>query len=40
MSDTDGDNDPRHVQLHNAIIDYDDARALSMVRGGVDVNGV
>ena len=33
------DEDPRHEQLHSAIYDGDDATALSIVRGGVDVNG-
>jgi hypothetical protein len=33
------DEDPRHVQLLNAIEEADDALALSIVRGGVDVNG-
>ena len=33
------DIDPRHLQLFNAIYDGDDATALSIVRGGVDVNG-
>ena len=31
--------DPRHEQLYLAIKDGDDATALSIVRGGVDVNG-
>ena len=34
------DEDPRHEQLSDAIWDEDDATALSIVRGGVDVNGV
>ena len=34
------DEDPRHEQLFRAIINRDDATALSIVRGGVDVNGV
>jgi hypothetical protein len=33
------DEDPRHHQLFNAIEERDDALALSIVRGGVDVNG-
>jgi len=33
------DEDPRHEQLLNAIEEGDDALALSIVRGGVDVNG-
>ena len=33
------DEDPRHEQLYLAIMDGDDATALSIVRGGVDVNG-
>jgi hypothetical protein len=33
------DVDPRHRQLFHAIDDGDDATALSIVRGGVDVNG-
>ena len=33
------DEDPRHEQLFNAIEEGDDALALSIVRGGVDVNG-
>jgi hypothetical protein len=33
------DADPRHRQLFHAIEDGDDALALSIVRGGVDVNG-
>jgi ankyrin repeat protein len=43
MSDSDSDDsddaDPRHEQLLNAIEEGDDALALSIVRGGVDVNG-
>ena len=31
--------EPRHEQLSNAINAGDDATALSIVRGGVDVNG-
>jgi ankyrin repeat protein len=34
------DVDPRHLQLSNAIEHGDDELALSIVRGGVDVNGV
>jgi ankyrin repeat protein len=34
------DSDPRHEQLRAAIIDGDDALALSIAGGGVDVNGV
>jgi hypothetical protein len=33
------DEDPRHEQLFNAIEEGDDALALSIARGGVDVNG-
>ena len=33
------DEDPRHEQLFAAIEECDDALALSIVRGGVDVNG-
>ena len=33
------DEDPRHEQLSNAIMYGDDELALSIVRGGVDVNG-
>ena len=33
------DEDPRDEQLYWAIKDGDDATALSIVRGGVDVNG-
>jgi hypothetical protein len=34
-----GDNDPRHQQLHDAISCGNDGTALSIVKGGVDVNG-
>ena len=34
------DEDPRNERLYLAIMDGDDATALSIVRGGVDVNGV
>jgi ankyrin repeat protein len=43
LSDSDSDDsddaDPRHEQLYRAIYVGDDAAALSIVRGGVDVNG-
>jgi ankyrin repeat protein len=45
MADSDsasdnGDADPRHELLYSALEGGDDATALSIVRGGVDVNGV
>jgi hypothetical protein len=33
------DEEPRHVQLYLAIENSDSATAISIVRGGVDVNG-